>query len=165
MPHTPEPSPLSPDLLLTHLHGNGAGMYLFFFSCVCCQPVTRHPLPLPLPLLIIPSASDDPIKRQLEGVTWSGSVEGAHCGEWCSLWRFAQMGRKAVEKNECQLFGRVLNAVTNYKQAVYKILPHTYFCMYVVYAHFCHSVIWRCLKLSRIRSIYACLCTNLFSIP
>lgn len=68
VPHNHDP----PDSLLTHLHGNGAG--ICFLSCVRCQPAPCRPSAPPPPSLH-PPASKHPIKRQLEGVTWSGSVE------------------------------------------------------------------------------------------
>ncbi|KAJ4932367.1 hypothetical protein JOQ06_010790, partial [Pogonophryne albipinna] len=43
VPHNPRPSLRPPDLLLTHLHGNGAG--ICFLSCVRCQQAPRHPPP------------------------------------------------------------------------------------------------------------------------
>ncbi|KAI4821935.1 hypothetical protein KUCAC02_007508, partial [Chaenocephalus aceratus] len=45
VPHNPRPSLRPPDLLLTHLHGNGAG--ICFLSCVRCQQAPRHPPPQP----------------------------------------------------------------------------------------------------------------------
>lgn len=69
MPHNPRPSPLSPDLLLTHLHGDGAG--ICFLSCVRCQPAPRcppAPAPPPPPLFIL----SPPLSVQSKG-SWMES--------------------------------------------------------------------------------------------
>lgn len=99
---TPPPIP-APDLLLTHLHGDGAG--ICFLSCIRCQlapsslPATTSP-----PLLFIFSPFECPIKKQLEGVTWSGSFVSCWAKHGCH-WRF----EKALGGKLGGLMGRKVN--------------------------------------------------------
>lgn len=83
----PRPSLLSLDLLLTHLHGDLAGIFFFFSPCMCPLPVSYSASSTLHPLFFILPTSERPIGKQPGRVTWSGSFDGAsHWVKGHCLW-------------------------------------------------------------------------------